>query len=279
MKHAAAMKYGGQLVSAAECTYDSFKQLVPLCPECKEPVYLRAGGERLSTKGKAYQIGSHWCHFKGVSAEQVASCENRVNNYTEKDRERISARARGQRLKLIQRWFWELFYNYWKSVAEDDHYEFKTEWRISNPPACFVEAFPKALQASYDCIALIKGGSDEALKYMAAINHKPVHKECDVKIAFEVFDFLTSKSCRNLLSEVYLLVSEMEYNMRMYANSIGCLGTPHPEQDSFDDALINEMDRIYNAPVFISDWLMISRLVLNSIFYIPWASEFERLEA
>jgi len=109
MKYAAAMKYGGELILAQECNYDSFRELVPLCPECKEPVYLRAGGDRLSTKGKPYKIGAHWCHFKGVSDEQVAACENRVNNYSEQEKQRIAAKARGQRLKLLQRWFWDVY--------------------------------------------------------------------------------------------------------------------------------------------------------------------------
>jgi len=98
------MKYGGELVKAEDCDYDSFKQLVPLCPNCKEPVFLRIGGDRLSVKGKEYKIGPHWCHFKGISVEQVAGCEARVSGYTHKDKQRIAAQARGQRLKLLQRW-------------------------------------------------------------------------------------------------------------------------------------------------------------------------------
>jgi hypothetical protein len=111
MKYASAMKYGGELVAAVDCDYSSFKELVPLCPNCKEPVYLRIGGQRESVKGKAYQIGPHWCHFKGISAEQVSGCELRVNGYTEQDRAKIAAQARGQRLKLLQRWFWRVFFD------------------------------------------------------------------------------------------------------------------------------------------------------------------------
>ena len=128
MKLAAAMKYGGELVNAEECDYDSFKQLVPLCPNCKEPVFLRVGSDRLSVKGKEFKIGPHWCHFKGISAEQVASCESRVSGYTENDRQRIAAQARGQRLKLLQRWFW--------SVYTDSFYSFlgKDSAHISQYP-------------------------------------------------------------------------------------------------------------------------------------------------
>jgi hypothetical protein len=112
MKYASAMKYGGELVAAIDCDYDSFKELIPLCPNCKEPVFLRAGGQRKSVKGKDYKVAQHWCHFDGTSKEQVAGCELRVNGYTEKDRAKIAAQARGQRLRLLQRWFWRIYSDY-----------------------------------------------------------------------------------------------------------------------------------------------------------------------
>jgi hypothetical protein len=118
MKYASAMKYGGELVAAVDCDYNSFKELVPLCPHCKEPVFLRAGGIRESAKGSLFEVGPHWCHFKGTSKEQVAGCELRVNGYTEKDRAKIAAQARGQRLKLLQRWFWEVLVSSHKESFE-----------------------------------------------------------------------------------------------------------------------------------------------------------------
>jgi hypothetical protein len=108
MKIASALKYGGELVEAEECDYDSFKQLIPLCPCCKEPVFLRVGGERLSKLGNTYTVGSHWAHFQGKTPEQVANCENRVNGFTAEDKQRIASKARGQRLKLLQRKFWSI---------------------------------------------------------------------------------------------------------------------------------------------------------------------------
>ena len=105
MKYAAAMKYGGELVDAADCDYSDFTALVPLCPECKEVVHLRKGGERLSAKGKSYKFGACWAHTKGRDAEHVAGCEMRVNGYSAEDREEIAAKAKGQRLRRIQRWF------------------------------------------------------------------------------------------------------------------------------------------------------------------------------
>lgn len=112
MKFAKSMRYGGELINAMECDYDSYLNLGVVCPECHESLYLRAGGERVSPKGKPYKIGAHWCHRKGTP-EQIAGCELRVNGYTEQDRARIAAQARGQRLKLLQRWFWTAIEKEW----------------------------------------------------------------------------------------------------------------------------------------------------------------------
>lgn len=111
MKYAKSMKYGGELINAMECDYDSWFTLGVVCPECDESLYLRAGGHRISSKGKPYKVGAHWCHRQGTP-EQVASCEKRVNNYTEKEKAKISAQAKGQRLKLLQRWFWKVVCKY-----------------------------------------------------------------------------------------------------------------------------------------------------------------------
>ena len=178
MKYASAMKYGGELVNAIECDYDSFKQLVPLCPECKEPVYLRAGGERRSSKGKPYKIGAHWCHFKGVSDEQVASCESRVNGYSEKDKQRIANKARGQRLKLLQRWFWKV----WKDNSKS-YYMYVKGGHTAREYAPVPD----------DIIRTLLNNAKSALSNRHDINSR---------IACEVFDYLSSKKQKPILDDM-----------------------------------------------------------------------------
>jgi hypothetical protein len=104
------MRYGGELVNAEDCDYGDFKRLIPLCPNCGEPVFLRKSCDRVSKLGKPFVIPKHWAHFDSASEEQKAACEARVSGYTEADRQRIQSQARGQRLKLIQRWFWKILY-------------------------------------------------------------------------------------------------------------------------------------------------------------------------
>jgi hypothetical protein len=109
MKTAKSLVYGGELIDAIDCTYEDFKRLAPLCPNCSSPVHLKAGGDRLSIKGKPYKIPQHWAHFAGKSAEEVATCELRVNGYSDAEREKIQRVARGQREKWIRRWLWRAF--------------------------------------------------------------------------------------------------------------------------------------------------------------------------
>ena len=196
MKYASAMKYGGELVNAIECDYDSFKQLVPLCPECKEPVYLRAGGDRKSSKGKPYKIGAHWCHFKGVSDEQVASCESRVNGYSEKDKQRIASKARGQRLKLLQRWMGRIIdRNFHEScyggIFEDSKDVFYLDW---------IE-YVKSVNTS-DMLDSIK---------VPAQSHHWGEWTTNQKISKEAFDCLKTKSMRNVASDLIESFYSMEH--------------------------------------------------------------------
>lgn len=108
MKYAASMRYGGELIAATDADYDSYKHLGLLCPECKEPVFLRAEGTRVRN-GKEIPIGAHFCHFQAKDVELAKECENRIGGYTKEEIEKRAAVARGQRLKLMQKWFWEAF--------------------------------------------------------------------------------------------------------------------------------------------------------------------------
>ena len=319
MKYASAMKYGGELVAAVDCDYSSFKELVPLCPNCKEPVYLRSGGQRESVKGKAYQIGPHWCHFKGISAEQVSGCELRVNGYTEKDRAKIAAQARGQRLKLLQRWFWRVFstrlieaMNIPSSAVNDPRLEkamqgvvrdddgdrcslivtFPCSLSWENKSSIEVEQgnrfesdsegaamFEKAMGAPCDGILLLPFGEstpkaifDYSVQSPRSVNlHyaryiaesvwvpsdlKHEHKPSHLKVCIEVHIFLMANQNRDLLISVIGLV------MKMVSYSPGVGGW-------FSKQIC---DRYHPADVVTS-------AIAMSIASIPWASEFQRLEA
>ena len=126
MKTAKSLVYGGELIEAIDCTYEDFKRLAPLCPNCSSPVHLKAGGDRTSTKGKHYKIPQHWAHFAGKSAEEVAACELRVNGYSDAEKEKIQRVARGQREKWIQLNLVKIIDLWWerwtKHLNSEDHH-------------------------------------------------------------------------------------------------------------------------------------------------------------
>ena len=247
MKYASAMKYGGELVDAQDCDYDSFKELVPLCPNCKEPVFLRTGGQRESVKGKAYQIGPHWCHFKGISKEQVAGCELRVNGYTEKDRAKIAAQARGQRLKLLQRWFMSVLRSHplWRHTDT-----------LFNKVAADEGWSRQDVSALMDRLALV------------VINNKAVvHKFIDERFAHPVN--------REIHSEISSIFNETLSHFKL--NKQIC----HEVVDFLEVCIkVNCTE----TPGFLSgttlpsneEWVL---AMAARLMYIPWASEFQRLEA
>ena len=287
MKHASAMKYGGELVAAADCTYDSYLLLGTLCPECKEPVYLKSGGDRVSGKGTPYKIGPHFSHRKGTSEEQVASCETRVSNYTDKDRQRIAAKARGQRLKLIQRWFWTLVKKWgqtdsaiYNGEAEamgiEDIESLTSTCKILIEQDTRLQSIVNALRLGLDelikdsnemnrfvemfVVGLIENTSlDEDLTYRTASTLRieiieKHEKLLHYKIVGEVIGFLLAK--QNRLS---LLNDLLGFIVGAYLS--------RPSLDSFEN-------RLEALDISAMSWGFFSVIAT-----LPWASEFQRLEA
>lgn len=207
MKFAKSMRYGGELINAMECDYDSYLHLGVVCPECHESLFLRAGGDRVSPKGKAYKVGAHWCHRKGTP-EQIAACELRVNGYTEQDRARIAAQARGQRLKLLQRWFWAAIENEWGN----SHCFFDRE--NSSAPKSYASKMGDKLKetAKLEYARWVDYGENEpsgccmAIDFFFCSQIQPYRYEGSPlmhwKILGEVIDFVCSESQRHIFNEL-----------------------------------------------------------------------------
>jgi hypothetical protein len=286
MKHASAMKYGGELFAAEDCSYDSFKELVPLCPNCKEPVFLRVGGARLSVKGTEYNVGPHWCHFKGISAEQVAGCESRVNSYTDKDKQRIASQARGQRIKLLQRWFWSVV----KKSPAMEGLELQLDVLSATGASQLTDVLIKKAKADkyayvqfigkisyedyymlcldgreseYNTTSLITASSlarpnERTRKYMREVIAPEINNErafrLHKKITQEAFLFLVSESNEDIKRTIFL------------GTAVLWLSMFKPPKDG-------------ELRITADNTKKMIQQVLMSLMTIPWASEFQRLEA
>jgi hypothetical protein len=115
---ALSIRYGGLLVDAADCNYESFKNLGLLCPICKKSVFLVSASNRethtrkrkdgRTTQVRECTVPAHFNHHHDVSESEVLECELRSQTLTQTHRIAIAAKARGQRIKTMQRHFWKI---------------------------------------------------------------------------------------------------------------------------------------------------------------------------
>lgn len=109
MKLASSLYKGGELLDASEADYECSKDFGMVCPFCKEAVFLAREHTR-----KNSNVRASWRHYK-VST-QSAFCEERALSVQGKEiLKQLQPEARGQRLRLFNRRFWDI-YKYEKDV-------------------------------------------------------------------------------------------------------------------------------------------------------------------
>ena len=99
MKYAKIVKFGGELIEAADADYSDYKGFL-VCPECGEPVFLRNSFHRGAT-----EVRSMFVHYRAIP--EVSACELRVGKYTLTDVAASQAIARGQRLQGLKISLWK----------------------------------------------------------------------------------------------------------------------------------------------------------------------------
>lgn len=110
MLEALSLYSGGTLIKAENSSYEEYKEKGLVCPICYKPVFLC----REFNRGESL-VRPHFKHFK-EDENQGKLCENRKNSKKYKEYINfISPKKRGQRLKLFERRFWEI-YSYKKEV-------------------------------------------------------------------------------------------------------------------------------------------------------------------
>ena len=112
---AKSIKYGGQLIKASECDYESYKELGLICPECNNLVFLNKGYSTTNKHGTKINVPPHFNHFK-QDLEVAEKCELRVKQYSEREIKKALKEARNQRYKFFQKWFWDCLHRVNKIV-------------------------------------------------------------------------------------------------------------------------------------------------------------------
>ena len=107
------MYKGGELIAATEADYECSRELGMICPFCKEAVFLTREHTR-----KNSAVRASWKHYR--VSEESAFCEERALSAQGKEiLKQLQPEARGQRLKLFNRRFWDI-YKYDKDVPSLD---------------------------------------------------------------------------------------------------------------------------------------------------------------
>lgn len=228
MRLASSIKYGGQLIDAADVDYQAYKHLGLLCPNCKDPVFLQGASER-THKDKVLAIDPHFKHFRVKDPALVKECEARVAKYDFKEIQRRATIARNQRLKTLQRHFWNI---YWK--ANEYSNKIPSNWRnkdyenfcqlISTQSNEFMASIPgmrylvEHFKTDYNhkenCEICITGFKNKATKELLNVQSawfkkrlnflSQVDATMQILIASEVMDFLGAKSSRALLQKIFM---------------------------------------------------------------------------
>lgn len=297
MKYAKSLRYGGELIAAKDCDYKSFQKLLPLCPECSEPVHLRKGGNRTSSTGKSYEVATYWSHFKSVSAEQKASCEARVDSYSEVERQKIASKARGQRLRWLNQYFWQV----WTSVhlpagADIATYEYvkniptlqfesrliyeanilslmlrKEENLAANPFREMLEAIARGQQ-----LALIRDDKHHLLLGELQVDfYESIEKGLDLHLhsryCWEVLSFLCTARSRPILSDI------LAFSVHSILESCvaGMLPKGVPSNLLLDSKKGIDTSKI-TIGVADSIFVHASTLSLGRLAITPWSEIFQR---
>lgn len=123
MKTASSIRYGGMLIDANECDYNSFKHLGLLCPICKRTVFLvgetdRSACERKNKDGSTSQVKSshvsaYFAHHPEVDKNTVNDCELKSSQITVTERLYLEAKAHNQRQKVFHAHFWKILSTSW----------------------------------------------------------------------------------------------------------------------------------------------------------------------
>ena len=251
MKLAGSIRYGGQLLEATDLDYDDYKRLGLVCPECKSPVFLRKQSEKK---------GAHFAHFKVSDPSFVKDCTSRISHYSQADLEKKATSARNQRLKLLQRWFWNIFVESMfpngstKKLIKESQLLERVKERL--PVAEYCEHFRRLInaddaRAALDNSIMSIDGASLCSDRVRSLHTKIRGCEANLHklICGEVIDFLKVRRNLPLLEKVI-------------ASSFWVI----------------QFSPFAQERILCGEWIVPLTNAVVAICLVPWAEEFERLD-
>lgn len=252
MKLASSIRYGGELIESINVNHSDYKRLGLICPECKSAVFLRQKSERAA---------AHFAHFKAADPALVKQCELRVSTYTEKELEGKARQAKHQRLKILQRWFWDI---YFKHAFRDG----KTKDGIVKGK--LIEKIIEGYQVNEYCQI-----------FREIVASSAAQKVIDEAIIAASPDGLKSERIKYLREKV--VNSEVELHKLICSEIIEFLkvkrNLPLLEKVISASLLMCELSPSAKAQMASGDWQAPIRSAVVVLCMVPWGEEFQALDA
>lgn len=114
MKTAVSLYLGGEIIECSQIeSYEDTRQLGLICPYCKEPVFFRDDFAKTNKSNELYLVSRCFSHYRGTDPGIVSSCEARsITAEHAAYLNKLETKNRNQRLKIFQRYFWEILQKY-----------------------------------------------------------------------------------------------------------------------------------------------------------------------
>ena len=263
MKFASSIRYGGELVGAAEVDYDAYRHLGLICPHCSGPVFFTAAHERrLGCQGMKASIPAQFRHFKASDPVLVKICQARVAQYNQKEVAVRATIARNQRLKIMQRWFWHILTDRAPAIIPYlDDPDVQSDRYMTQRVLVGVIREKFAQQCDKDAAWVIKtmlepGGKGWKVTQRRLLEDLQKLTLADIRlhlaILCEIFKFMQSRSSTHMFDQLIVASTGLTYY------SV-------------------EGKKALSEGVDISD--MAYRRLVGLIAVIPWADEFNKYAA
>lgn len=109
MRFAYSIYWGGTVVDANSCDYESSRKLGLHCPFCNEALFLRSAHTRIMPDGSRQQVAASFAHYPGLGLD----CELRAKRPEgEKHIQQLEIHSRNQRLLLFNKHFVDIIRNH-----------------------------------------------------------------------------------------------------------------------------------------------------------------------
>jgi len=218
MRFAYSIYWGGTVVDAIHCDYQSSRELGLHCPFCNEALFFKAAHTRTMPDGSHQQVAASFAHYPGVGLD----CELRAKRPEgEKHIQQLEINSRNQRLILFNKHFIRILRHH--IAIEDEQGKVKVLRKILGKN--FMEPFVKLFLDQKITLEFIKYQASQNLKRINVTANYPEIPEIvkdqlkltakkitsymtnrNLVIAYEAALWLQSKSATWALERLILFV-------------------------------------------------------------------------